>query len=123
MTWKCLKCGTANLDYLDACRTCGTGKDGSIKDTKQFDAWKTSIGEAEAASLSSIPKYSQEAVAQTNMGTHWIVLIVAIIVASIGLLSLSGITSGLGWLVLAIFLALIAQVVQADIHHKSQKQE
>lgn len=123
MTWKCSKCGTANLDYLDVCGTCGSAKDGSIKDTKLFEAWKASIDEAGATRLSSMPNYSGDAVAQTNMGTHWIVVIVAIIVASIGLLSLSGFTSGLGWLVLAIFLALIAQVVQADLHHKSQKQE
>lgn len=56
MQWKCLKCGTTNLDYLDTCRVCGTGKDGSVKDAKQFEAWKNSIGEAESARLSSVPK-------------------------------------------------------------------
>jgi hypothetical protein len=41
MQWKCLNCGSANLDYLDICRICGTGKDGSIKDVKLFEDWKT----------------------------------------------------------------------------------
>lgn len=34
MTWKCVKCGTENLDHLDVCRTCGTGKDGSTNPSK-----------------------------------------------------------------------------------------
>lgn len=57
---------------------------------------------------------------------HWIVLIAGIIALSLGFIS--GIDYYVGgqrselFFPLAIFLAIVARIVQADIHHKSQKQ-
>jgi Mn2+/Fe2+ NRAMP family transporter len=59
------------------------------------------------------------------MGNHWIVLVVGIIVASIGFMShvfnrYETYERGIGLLLLAIFLAIVARIVQADIHNKQK---
>lgn len=56
------------------------------------------------------------------MSKHWIVLVVGIIAASLGFLD-APIYGGRDWSKLAIFLALVARIVQADLHNKAQKQE
>lgn len=62
-------------------------------------------------------KDAGDPVAQQNKA-HWIVLVVAIIVASIGFFSLIGLSFGTGLIELAIFLAIVARIVQADMHQK-----
>lgn len=54
------------------------------------------------------------------MAAHWIVLVVGIITASIVFMDMvHPMQQGVQF---AIFLALVARIVQADLHHKSQKQ-
>lgn len=56
MTWKCLQCGTQNLEHLDVCRTCGTGKDGIIKDQQRLNEWKSNnkVAQKTSEALNSI---------------------------------------------------------------------
>lgn len=65
MQWQCPQCGVNNLDFLDACRVCGIGKDGFVKNQEHFENWKGKTGNSEIER----PLYDEHALSKIIVST------------------------------------------------------